>query len=71
MNINFFDSLLDSIHGGSYARQEGMTPLDQQVQLFAPAGAIKFPLPESDAWTEKVSSAWAGFVLVWFYANQS
>jgi len=53
----FFDSLLDSIHGGGYGRHEGMTPLDQQVQLFAPAGAIKFPSPESDAWTEKVNFA--------------
>ncbi|ONK73450.1 uncharacterized protein A4U43_C04F31620 [Asparagus officinalis] len=49
-----FSGLLDSIHGGAYGRQEGMTPLDQQVQLFAPAKAIKFPLPESDAWTEKI-----------------
>jgi len=31
-----------------------MTLNDKRDQLFAPADAIKFPLPESDAWTEKV-----------------
>lgn len=31
-----------------------MVPLDQQYQLFASAGAIKFPTPESEAWKEKV-----------------
>lgn len=31
-----------------------MVPLDQQYQLFASAGAIKFPPPESEAWKEKV-----------------
>lgn len=40
-------SLLDSIHGG--AGHEGI-----QYQLFASAGAIKFPAPESEAWKEKV-----------------
>ncbi|CAL9759672.1 unnamed protein product [Musa acuminata subsp. burmannicoides] len=45
---------LDSNHGGPYRRHEGITPLDQQVQLFAKAGTIKFPLPKSDAWTEKI-----------------
>ncbi|KAA8549605.1 hypothetical protein F0562_001377 [Nyssa sinensis] len=45
-------SLVDSIHGGSW--NEGMTPLDQQYQLFASAGAIKFPAPESEAWKEKI-----------------
>lgn len=49
-----YGSLLDSVHGSSNGGHEGMTPLDQQVQLFASAGAIKFPYPESDAWTEKV-----------------
>jgi callose synthase len=44
--------VLDSIHGGSYRRQEGITPLDQQGQLFTKA--IKFPVEESNAWTEKV-----------------
>lgn len=48
----FLISLLDSIHGGS--GHEGMVPLDQQYQLFASAGAIKFPAPESEAWKEKV-----------------
>ena len=27
---------------------------DEQYQLFAPAGAILFPTPESEAWKEKV-----------------
>ncbi|KAH7669357.1 callose synthase protein [Dioscorea alata] len=49
-----FDPLPDSVHGSSNGGHEGMTPLDQQVQLFASAGAIKFPYPESDAWTEKI-----------------
>ncbi|XP_058090540.1 callose synthase 3-like [Magnolia sinica] len=51
-----FSSLLDSSHGGgSYGRYEGMTPLDQQYQLFASSGAIKFPLPESEAWKERIN----------------
>ncbi|XP_059628840.1 callose synthase 3 [Cornus florida] len=45
-------SLVDSIHGGS--GHEGMTPLDQQYQLFASAGAIKFPVPETEAWKERI-----------------
>ncbi|KAK2998881.1 hypothetical protein RJ639_024246, partial [Escallonia herrerae] len=46
-------NLVDSIHGGS--GHEGMTPLDQQSQLFASAGAIIFPTPESEAWKEKLT----------------
>ncbi|XP_010940236.1 callose synthase 3 [Elaeis guineensis] len=47
--------LVDSAHGGSYKMHEGITPLDELVaQLFAETGAIKFPLPESAAWTEKI-----------------
>ena len=49
---SFFNSLVDSIHGGS--GHEGMTPLDQQYQLFASAGAINFPVQETEAWKEKV-----------------
>ncbi|KAJ6813042.1 callose synthase 3-like [Iris pallida] len=46
---------LDSSHGGgSYGRHEGMSLTENQAQLFASAGAIKFPLPKSDAWTEKI-----------------
>ncbi|GMH11510.1 hypothetical protein Nepgr_013351 [Nepenthes gracilis] len=46
-------SLLDSMHGGS--TQMGMTPLDQQYQLFASSGAIKFPIePLTEAWKEKI-----------------
>ncbi|KAM7523322.1 hypothetical protein LguiA_013224 [Lonicera macranthoides] len=45
-------NLVDSIHGGS--GHEGMTPLDQQYQLFASAGAIKFPASETEAWKEKI-----------------
>ncbi|XP_073011605.1 callose synthase 3-like [Typha latifolia] len=44
--------LLDSMHGASYRRSEGITPLDQQYQLFA--RAIKFPVQETAAWTEKI-----------------
>ncbi|XP_072986572.1 callose synthase 3-like [Typha latifolia] len=47
-------SLLESSHGGSYGRPEGMAPLDQQYQLFASAGAFIFPLQVTDAWTEKI-----------------
>ncbi|XP_058115223.1 callose synthase 3-like isoform X2 [Magnolia sinica] len=50
-----FSSLLDSSHGGGpYGRYEAMTPLDQQYRLFASSAAIKFPLPESEAWKEKI-----------------
>ncbi|CAK7339194.1 unnamed protein product [Dovyalis caffra] len=46
-------SLVDSIHGGS--GYEGMIPLDQQYQLFASSGAIKFPIvPVTEAWKEKI-----------------
>ncbi|XP_026413882.1 callose synthase 3-like isoform X3 [Papaver somniferum] len=49
-------SLLDSSHGGSIGRFEGMTTLlEQQYQLFASTGAIKFPVePETEAWKEKI-----------------
>ncbi|KAJ6704704.1 LYST-INTERACTING PROTEIN LIP5 DOPAMINE RESPONSIVE PROTEIN DRG-1 [Salix purpurea] len=46
-------SLVESIHGGSGS--EGMIPLEQQHQLFASYGAIKFPIePETEAWKEKI-----------------
>ncbi|CAM8892739.1 unnamed protein product [Rhodiola kirilowii] len=46
-------SLVDSIHGG--AGYEGLTPLDQQSQLFASSGAIKFPIERmTEAWKEKI-----------------
>ncbi|XBI05297.1 hypothetical protein VPH35_133474 [Triticum aestivum] len=45
-------SVLDSIHGGNAKKHEGMTPLDQQDQLFTKA--IKFPVEASNAWTEKI-----------------
>ncbi|XP_019152063.1 PREDICTED: callose synthase 3 [Ipomoea nil] len=45
--------LVDSIHGAS--GHEGMIPFEhQQYQLFASAGAIKFPAQESEAWKEKI-----------------
>ncbi|KAI3874583.1 hypothetical protein MKX03_008684 [Papaver bracteatum] len=48
-------SLLDSSHGGSIGRFEGMTtPLEQQYQLFASTGAIKFPVEPTEAWKEKI-----------------
>jgi callose synthase len=43
---------LDNNGGLGY---EGITPLDQQYQLFASAGAIIFPAPESEAWKEKIN----------------
>ncbi|KAJ4849393.1 Callose synthase 3 [Turnera subulata] len=47
-------SLVDSIHGGS--GHEGMIPLEQQYQLFASSGAIKFPIdPVTEAWKEKIN----------------
>ncbi|KAG6481589.1 hypothetical protein ZIOFF_058193 [Zingiber officinale] len=49
-----FASILESIHGGSYRMHEGFASLDDQVQLFASPGAIKFPYPQSDAWSEKI-----------------
>ncbi|KAK2977668.1 hypothetical protein RJ640_015665 [Escallonia rubra] len=52
MMEDHISNLVDSIHGGS--GNEGMTPLDQQYQLFASAGAIIFPTPESEAWKEKI-----------------
>ncbi|KAK4408227.1 Callose synthase 3 [Sesamum angolense] len=54
MMEDHISNLLDSIHGGP--GHEGMVPLDQQYQLFASAGAIKFPTPESEAWKEKESA---------------
>ena len=49
----FLVSLVESINGGSGS--EGMIPLEQQHQLFASSGAIKFPIePETEAWKEKV-----------------
>ncbi|GAA0146605.1 hypothetical protein LIER_06520 [Lithospermum erythrorhizon] len=52
MMEDVISNMVDSIHGGS--GHEGMTPLDQQYQLFASAGAIQFPTPESEAWKEKI-----------------
>ncbi|KAK9283428.1 hypothetical protein L1049_011670 [Liquidambar formosana] len=44
--------LLDSIHGGSYGKHEGMTPLDRQYQFF---GALRFPvISQTEAWEEKI-----------------
>ncbi|KAJ3672326.1 hypothetical protein LUZ60_007047 [Juncus effusus] len=45
--------LLDSVQGGSNKRHEGITPLDQQDQLFTKA--IKFPVDYTDAWKEKIN----------------
>ncbi|KAL5206999.1 hypothetical protein ABZP36_031434 [Zizania latifolia] len=44
--------LLESVHGGNNRKHEGITPLDQQDQLFTKA--IDFPVKESHAWTEKI-----------------
>ncbi|KAL9263844.1 Callose synthase 3-like protein [Drosera capensis] len=54
MMEDHIQSFLDSIHGGS--GHEGMTPLDQQYQLFASSGAIRFPIePMTEAWKEKIN----------------
>ncbi|KAF3453648.1 hypothetical protein FNV43_RR04089 [Rhamnella rubrinervis] len=54
MMEDHISSLVDSIRGG-YGH-EGITPLEQQYQLFASSGAIKFPItPVTEAWKEKVS----------------
>ncbi|CAI8601679.1 unnamed protein product [Vicia faba] len=46
-------SLVDLIHGGS--GHEGMLLLEQQHQLFASEGAIRFPIePITEAWKEKI-----------------
>lgn len=46
-------SLVDSSHGGTW--HGGMIPLEQQYQLFASSGAIRFPIqPVTEAWKEKV-----------------
>ncbi|EPS63560.1 hypothetical protein M569_11224, partial [Genlisea aurea] len=52
MMEDHISNLLDSVNGGT--GHEAMGPLDQQYQLFASAGAIKFPAPESEAWKEKI-----------------
>ncbi|KAJ0037576.1 hypothetical protein Pint_24113 [Pistacia integerrima] len=45
-------SLLESSHGGSHEKREGMTPLNQQQQLF---GQLNFPVTsETEAWKEKI-----------------
>ena len=54
-------SLLDSTHGGSYGKNEGMTPLDQQHQFF---GELNFPVPDTEAWKEKVN--FTGSVIDWY-----
>ncbi|KAJ9153387.1 hypothetical protein P3X46_026832 [Hevea brasiliensis] len=52
MMEDHISSLVDSVHGG-YG--EAMTSLDQQYQLFASSGAIKFPIdPVTEAWKEKI-----------------
>ncbi|KAI8573091.1 hypothetical protein RHMOL_Rhmol01G0251800 [Rhododendron molle] len=52
MMEDHISSLVDSIHGGS--GYEGMTPLDQQYQLFASPEAIMFPVQETGRWKEKI-----------------
>ncbi|RYR49519.1 hypothetical protein Ahy_A07g036037 isoform A [Arachis hypogaea] len=46
------EGLLDSSHGGSFGKDERMTPLDQQYQVF---GRLAFPVKtETEAWKEKI-----------------
>ncbi|KAG0484388.1 hypothetical protein HPP92_008467 [Vanilla planifolia] len=52
--VEQFSSHLESSHGVSYGRSENMKPSDKQIQLFASLGAIRFPLPDSVDWTEKL-----------------
>ncbi|XP_011037935.1 PREDICTED: callose synthase 3 [Populus euphratica] len=53
MMEDHISNLVDSIHGGS--GHEGMTLHEQQYQLFASYGAIKFPIePVTEAWKEKI-----------------
>ncbi|PON48810.1 Glycosyl transferase [Parasponia andersonii] len=53
MMEDHISSLVDSSHGG--LGNEGMILLEQQIQLFASAGAIKFPInPLTEAWKEKI-----------------
>nr|GMD67382.1 callose synthase 3-like [Ipomoea batatas] len=52
MEEDHVSNLVDSIHGAS--GHEGMIFEHQQYQLFASAGAIKFPAQESEAWKEKI-----------------
>ncbi|XP_020584055.1 callose synthase 3 [Phalaenopsis equestris] len=49
-----FPEVPDSSHGTFYGRPGSITVSEKQAQLFASPGAIRFPLPESDAWTEKI-----------------
>ncbi|CAH9106641.1 unnamed protein product [Cuscuta epithymum] len=54
MNEEHISSLLESVPGAS--GHEGMIPFEhQQYQLFASAGAIAFPAPDSEAWKEKIN----------------
>ncbi|RLN07693.1 callose synthase 3-like [Panicum miliaceum] len=50
--VEQLSGLLESVHGGNYRRHGGITPLDQQDQLFTKA--IDFPVKETQAWTEKI-----------------
>ncbi|OAY54872.2 callose synthase 3 isoform X1 [Manihot esculenta] len=53
MMEDHISSLVDSVHGGS--GHEEITSFNQQYQLFASSGAIKFPIdPVTEAWNEKI-----------------
>ncbi|KAK4253647.1 hypothetical protein QN277_010295 [Acacia crassicarpa] len=46
------DNLQESSHGGSYGKDEKLTPIDQQHQFF---GSLNFPVTtDSEAWKEKI-----------------
>ncbi|GAB2246066.1 hypothetical protein Droror1_Dr00001559 [Drosera rotundifolia] len=54
MMEDHIQSFPDSINGG--LGHEGMTSLDNKVQLFAASGAIRFPIePMTEAWKEKIN----------------
>ncbi|KAK1670165.1 hypothetical protein QYE76_058324 [Lolium multiflorum] len=46
--------LLETVHGGSNRKHEGITPLDQQEQEQLFTKAIEFPVKESHSWHEKI-----------------
>ncbi|KAG0449589.1 hypothetical protein HPP92_027224 [Vanilla planifolia] len=52
--VEQFSGYPDSSHGVSYGWPGDMLLSDKQAQLFASVGAIRFPLPESIDWTEKL-----------------
>lgn len=64
--------MLDSSHGGTYGKDEGMTPLDQRDTYF---GELRFPVAvtaKTEAWKEKVCFIYNIMISVldWLQASQ-